>query len=85
MILTTVLLFVVLAGASCRWVAYSKRVAMPRRFSFRERGFWFPPWPAPGEFATSTGRRLEVSGRILINVAVSLQLIERILGRVSRW
>lgn len=82
MFLNTILVLVIIA-ASCRWIAYNKRIALPRRFSMGQRGFWFPPWPAHDEFDTGSARRLEVIGRILIYIVAVLMLAETIMNRTS--
>ena len=76
MTLSSFALLLVLAGAACRWTAYRARVA-PRRFGFAQRGFWLPPLLAPGEFATADARRLEVVGRVLIDLGVFAMLALR--------
>jgi hypothetical protein len=60
---STVALLLVLAAVACRWTAYRERVRPPRRFAPTARGWWVPPLPAAGEFATPAARRLEVLGR----------------------
>ena len=70
MTLPSCALLLVFAGAACRWTAYRTRVAPPRRFGVAQRGFWLPPSPAPGGFATADARRLEVAGRVLIHLGV---------------
>jgi hypothetical protein len=73
------MLVIAIAGSTCRWTAYAQRVAPPHRFSIRERGFWLPPWPEIGEFASPRAQKLEVIGRVLIDLAVSFVLVESIL------
>ena len=77
MTLLSCALLLVLAGAACRWTAYRTRVAPPRRFGVAQRGFWLPPLLAPGEFATADARRLEVVGRVLIDLGVFAMLALR--------
>ncbi len=82
MFLNTILILVIIA-ACCRWIAYNKRVALPRRFLVGQRGFWFPPWPAREEFATETARRLDVIGRILIYIVAIPMFADAFMNRAS--
>ena len=79
MLFSVIVLIVVLAGSASRWVAYRERVIMPRRFRVGSFRWWFPPFPSDGEFATPRSHRLEVNGRILINIAAAL-LAARLLS-----
>jgi hypothetical protein len=83
MALSTAGSLLVMIGWGCRWAVYRARVVPPRRFGVAQRGWWLPPLPAAGEFATGDARRLEGAGRALVLAGVVALLTEPVGRRLA--
>lgn len=73
---------ILFAGAGCRWLAAMERAAPPERFRLTQPGWWVPPLPRAGEFATSEARRREVTGRVLFYVGPIVMLAATVWTRL---
>jgi hypothetical protein len=83
MLFPVLVLMIAIAGAIARVFANRQRVSAPHRFTPASARWWFPPFPGPTEFASARARQLEITGRVCINLAAALMVMDLIARRVQ--